>query len=333
MKRFFVVCLLVCLLAVSIPAYAVSKGEVFRVANCSEWISLRKTASTSSERLAKIPKGGLVMMDSMAQDGFCRVWYDNQAGYVLAKYLIPQSRALIIGGSDDFIPLYAEPSTDSESLGTAYRGSMAVLIAPAQNGFFHISHDGTYGFAEAKYLLGAEESDGMRLVVSNCNSYISLRSAATTRSLCLAKIPLNAKVVSFGFVGNDMEYVCYNGQYGFVLSKYLTLIPEGEGLVRRASLELRDWKGYADPESITDAALLSELQAMILCSAPSHTGQCPQDGLLTLEMWDGEVYRFTRVTDGCPTIISEDGAIRNLSEVDSERFWEIFDQTWELLQN
>lgn len=54
-----------------------------------------------------------------------------------------------------------------------------------------------------------------------CQSYISLRESPSVKSDRLAKIPLGAYVTSFGSSGDGMEYVCYNGQYGYVLSKYL----------------------------------------------------------------------------------------------------------------
>lgn len=61
----------------------------YRVVNCNEWISLRKSPSTSADRYCTIPLGATVTYYSNAGNGFLKVGYDGYVGYALASYLTP----------------------------------------------------------------------------------------------------------------------------------------------------------------------------------------------------------------------------------------------------
>lgn len=58
-----------------------------QVVNCNEWITLRKTPSTSAESLARIPLGAYVKYISNADNGFYCIEYNGQVGYALQSYL------------------------------------------------------------------------------------------------------------------------------------------------------------------------------------------------------------------------------------------------------
>lgn len=59
---------------------------VMVVANCEEWVSLRSAASTSAERLAKVPLGAQV--ETLGRSGqFTKCRYNGKTGYILTKYL------------------------------------------------------------------------------------------------------------------------------------------------------------------------------------------------------------------------------------------------------
>ena len=62
-----------------------------RVVNCREWISLRKSPSTQATRLAKIPLGAIVKVQSSAADGYpadwYRVYYNGAWGWCLKEYI------------------------------------------------------------------------------------------------------------------------------------------------------------------------------------------------------------------------------------------------------
>lgn len=61
-----------------------------KVANCSEWISLRYAPSADSERIAKIPLGTVVTVYDgpvWGIDGFYPVEYNGLKGYCFKDYL------------------------------------------------------------------------------------------------------------------------------------------------------------------------------------------------------------------------------------------------------
>ena len=68
---------------------------------------------------------------------------------------------------------------------------------------------------------GVESLEGAGfLIVTNCDSWVSLRSEPSTKASRVAKVPLGADVEAYYF--NDKFYWCvYEGQTGFILSKYL----------------------------------------------------------------------------------------------------------------
>ena len=67
------------------------KGPNMRVINCKTFVSLRKTRSTSSARLLKVPLDALVLAfpEYGEENGFIYCVYHDKAGYILAEYLEP----------------------------------------------------------------------------------------------------------------------------------------------------------------------------------------------------------------------------------------------------
>lgn len=59
------------------------------VVNCDEWVSLRKSPSTSSERLKKVPLDATVTDCEWVDGDFTRCTYEGVTGYILDKYLEP----------------------------------------------------------------------------------------------------------------------------------------------------------------------------------------------------------------------------------------------------
>lgn len=68
--------------------------------------------------------------------------------------------------------------------------------------------------------------DGTRYImqVTKCEEWVSLREFPDVNSERLLKIPLGAYVYDCQWYSDEFVYGQYNGQYGYVLSEYLTLI-------------------------------------------------------------------------------------------------------------
>lgn len=88
MKKLLALCLLLsCLLCTS---FALANGEIcglMEIVNCKEWVSLRQQPDTSAERLAQVPLGAVVRNCIKISDDFWYAEFNDQQGYILAKYL------------------------------------------------------------------------------------------------------------------------------------------------------------------------------------------------------------------------------------------------------
>lgn len=88
MKKYALL-LLVVILTLSCLTGAAAAGSRMKVANCSDYVSLRSEPSTKSERLAKVYLGEYVEDCSPAGSKFIGCEYDGLYGYILAEYLVP----------------------------------------------------------------------------------------------------------------------------------------------------------------------------------------------------------------------------------------------------
>lgn len=311
-----------------VPAHAVTAGDVLCVANCESWVSLRQAPQKSSKQIEKLPKGSAVIVEATAVNGFCKVKYGNTDGYVLAQYLEEQSLAMRVGNCSRYVTMREYPSTTAKEITKISKNELVLRVSAADNGFFRVYYNGEMGYVLSEYLLGATLNDGAVRYVANCQSYISHRNAPSTKATRFQKIPLDAQVISFGQVANGMEYVYYGGKYGFVASKYLSSLPDARTSIVSATLYIDEQYGAKTSQVITDSASLLKLQNMIRNATASELGKCPLSGYLALQMEDGSTVRFLRVTDGCPQIVAENGAVLSLTEDDSQEFWKIFDKAW-----
>ncbi|NLF28789.1 MAG: SH3 domain-containing protein, partial [Clostridiales bacterium] len=113
MKRMVCVLMAMCLLTMSIPALAISRGDLLIVTNCESWVSLRSDASTSAKRLKKLPKGTYVNYVGSSGNGFYRVLHAGTYGYVLREYLETPSYAMRVSNCEEFVSLRAAPKTSA----------------------------------------------------------------------------------------------------------------------------------------------------------------------------------------------------------------------------
>lgn len=61
--------------------------QILYVVNCNEWITLRKSDSTSAAEITKIPLGSSVEYLGTANNGFYKIRYNGVVGYALSQYL------------------------------------------------------------------------------------------------------------------------------------------------------------------------------------------------------------------------------------------------------
>ena len=112
MKKRLAIVLLLAVLVSILPEPVFAEGESIyygnmMVDNCKEWVSLRVAPDTDSDRVTKVPLYAIV---TDAERGpstgdFIYCCYNDQWGYILAKYLVPWSDPEPEGdaGSEEYI--------------------------------------------------------------------------------------------------------------------------------------------------------------------------------------------------------------------------------------
>ena len=134
---------------------------------------------------------------------------------------------------NEYVTLRESPSSSSRALDQVWLGEV-VMASPYNSEFSYCCYNGRYGYIKSQYLSSNVQpySDG-RFRVANCNSYISLRSMPSTSAPVLAKVPLGAEFDQICYADGPYNpdafaYVRYNGQYGWVLWRYLQYISASE---------------------------------------------------------------------------------------------------------
>ena len=242
---------------------------------------------------------------------------------------------------DEYVTLREEPSTGAKRIAQIPLGAQVLYEEPAGNGFTKVYFGGYDGYVRSEYLSRldplTDDEKFVPMYVANCNEYISQRSEPATDMEVLQRIPLGANVSSNGretgiLPENAMEDVHYLGEKGFlrgyVLSRYLCFLPPETDSCALLSATLRrnDDSGLLIAQTVTDPALLRELESMVRSAEPGEIGKCPMDALLELKLANGNTLRFTYPTDGCTSMIAENTSVYCLPTTCSTRFWEIFDQ-------
>ena len=246
---------------------------------------------------------------------------------------------LHVVGCEEFITLREEPSTSAKRIVHIPLGALVTCYEYTENGFARVYYGGCFGFVQSRYLSEVNPETGgewrIPMYVANCNEFISLREDASTSSDCIQRMPLGAQVECYLRTVDGpqpMENVGYPGSEGvlrgYALSRYLCFLPPETDSCALVSATLRrnDESGHLIHQTVTDAALLRELEGMVRSAEPGEIGKCPMDALLELKLANGDTLRFTYPTDGCTSMIAENASVYCLPTASSTRFWEIFAQ-------
>ena len=264
---------------------------------------------------------------------------------ILALMLLLSSAAyaasldqLHVVGCEEFITLREEPSTGAKAIVQIPLGALVTCYEYTENGFARVYYGGCFGFVQAQYISEVNPETGgewrIPMYVANCNEFISLREDASTSSNCMQRMPLGAQVECYARTVDGpqpMENVGYPGSEGmlrgYALSRYLCFLPPETDTCAlvSATLRMNGDDGVLTQQTVTDPALLKELEDMIRRATPTILTKCPMAAQLELELANGEKLRFAYPIDGCATLIAENQSVYTLTSADGERLWQIFD--------
>ena len=245
---------------------------------------------------------------------------------------------LHVVGCEEFITLREEPSTGAKAIVQIPLGALVTCYEYTENGFARVYYGGCFGFVQAQYISEVNPETGgewrIPMYVDNCNEFISLREDASTSSNCMQRMPLGAQVECYVRTidgPQPMENVGYprpEGMLrGYALSRYLCFLPPETDTCAlvSATLRMNGDDGVLTQQTVTDPALLKELEGMIRRATPTIPTKCPMAAQLELELANGEKLRFAYPIDGCATLIAENQSVYTLTSADGERLWQLFD--------
>ena len=227
------------LLMAALGTAALAKGEylgTLTVVNCSNWVTLRSRASTSSDSVTKVPLGAKVEA-YYYNSQFTECYYRGMHGYILSTYLSDGSSGSASSRSSDylgkkkiinckeFVTLRKKPSTSSATVTKVARGQ--VVDAYYYNGTFcRCFYNGLEGYILSEYLGDAGSSSGSRggymgeMTIVNCDSWVTLRARPSTSADTVTRVPWGASVEAYHY--NSQFAECYyKGMHGYILLDYL----------------------------------------------------------------------------------------------------------------
>jgi len=131
---------------------------------------------------------------------------------------------------NEYVTLRAKPSGKANAVCRVSVGEV-VMASNYNNEFSYCCYNGKYGYIKNQYLTTSLHPYGEGTFhVVNCNSYITLRAMPMTSAEALARVPLGAEFDAIYYNAYDsydpdaFAFVRYNGQYGWVLWRYIESI-------------------------------------------------------------------------------------------------------------
>lgn len=313
MKRFFSVFLILMLLMpmASTQARGAYLGQL-QVFNCQEWVSLREIPNKNSKCLAMVPLGAYVE-GYYYNSEFVESCYNGQWGYILSTYLSnsdASSSASSYGSNylgkktvincNEFVTLRSQPSTSAGVVTRVAKGE-EVDCYYYNNTFTYCYYNGMSGYILSQYLgmpagydhyvnFGSDYSDGNYLgclKVVNCREWVSLRQCANKDSNQLAIVPLGSYVDAY-YHNSEFAYCHYNGEWGYILSTYLSS-PDGSSSAASSSSDYLGKKTVVNcNEFVTLRSQPSTTSSAVTRVAKYETVDCYYyDGIFTYCFYNG----------------------------------------------
>ena len=186
-------------------------------------LNVRSGPSTSYSVIGKLSKGTKIEVISTS-NGWSKIKYDGQTGYVSSKYLsssAPESNTTTTKYVNaTSLNVRSGPSTSYSIIGKLSSGEKVEVISTS-NGWSKIKYDGQTGYVSSKYLSSsAPESNTTTTKYVNATS-LNVRSGPSTSYSIIGKLSSGEKVEVIS-TSNGWSKIKYDGQTGYVSSKYLS---------------------------------------------------------------------------------------------------------------
>lgn len=203
-------------------------------------LRLRSEASTSSSTLAQAPKGATVTVEEDAGNGWYKVTYGGETGYMSGEWLsvVPAGPAADapIGTATvtaDSLRLRSEASTGSSTLAQAPKGATVTVEEDVGNGWYKVTYGDKTGYMSGEWLTitlssgevlpaarGVEAEQVRGLITT---SVLNIRSGAGTNYSKVGTLRIGTVVDIVADLGNGW----YQIDSGYISADYVTLVDAG----------------------------------------------------------------------------------------------------------
>ncbi len=127
--------------------------EVDETLYASETVNVRDTNSEEGSKLGQLYVGESTKRTAIYADGWSRIEYNGQTGYVLSEYLTKEGAAVQeVKYLSQTVNIRQEADENSDRIGTAYEGTKVTRVAELDNGWSKINCDGVTGYVMSEFL-------------------------------------------------------------------------------------------------------------------------------------------------------------------------------------
>ncbi len=131
------------------PEVQIPVSETVRT---TDTVNIRSSSSTEATKIATVSKGTrLIRMEELA-NGWSRVSYDGQEGYIKSEYLEVVETSIGTVTTIENVNIRAEASETATKLGMAYTGTVLELIETQDDGWSRIIFNGQTAYVKSEYV-------------------------------------------------------------------------------------------------------------------------------------------------------------------------------------
>ncbi len=138
MKRLLSALFIAALLILPVSGYAIEEFEFLHIDECGEWVTMREKPSESAKVLTRIPLRALVQYRAEEKNGFTKVQYAGQTGYVQSQYLLenrcecdgPYAVSMYVDHCREFISQRKKATTTSQRVSRLPLGATVTSYGP-----------------------------------------------------------------------------------------------------------------------------------------------------------------------------------------------------------
>lgn len=239
MKKRLISLMLAVILCVSLMPISAGAAGISG-AKTTTALNLRSGAGTNKSIIMTMPKGAEVIV-GLTQNGWCKIVYNNTAGYASAEYLTTVSKVSgnfgtgTVSGSD--VRMRSGAGTNYSVIGTYQKGTKMSVVGASGN-WYEVSYNGKTGYISADYMkltVGSTQTTDSTTTPADTSAEgfkgsvigtsVRMRSQPNTSSDVLGYYSNGVTMSVLGSV-KDWYKVSYNGKTGYISAQYMRVTPD-----------------------------------------------------------------------------------------------------------